>query len=156
MNFTYLKLKSACCSMPKGFNVTCLLYKYEHVFVLSYAETPSSSLMTSTGLCSHGRCAPKSSNRSMSLTASITAVTPSLFGTFTSSPSLWSWHVQTHTNTNTKNSKLNCWSNKHHTLLSSISTIRCYWPQCVCELVIMKQPDGTSQPTDTSSQLWEN
>lgn len=107
VNFTYLILKSTCCSMTKGFNVTCLLYKYEHVFVLSYAETPSSSLMTSTGLCSHGRCAPKSSNRSTSLTASITAVTPSLFGTFTSSPSVWSWHVQTHTNTNTGGKILN-------------------------------------------------
>lgn len=144
--------------MTKGFNVTYLLYKYVHVFVLSYAETPSSSLMTSTGLCSHGKCAPKSSNRSMSLTASITAVTPLLFGTFTSSPSVWSWHVQTHTNTNTggEKSKLNCWSNKHRALVSSISTIRCYWPHRVCELVIVKHSDGTSQQTDSSSQLWEN
>lgn len=57
----------------------------------SSAESPSSSLSTSTGRRSHGMSVAMPSNRSTSLTASVTAVTPSALGIFTSTPSVWAY-----------------------------------------------------------------
>lgn len=54
----------------------------------SYADNLRSSLSMSTGGCSHGMSVITPSNRSTSLTASVTAVTPSALDIFTSIPSV--------------------------------------------------------------------
>lgn len=71
----------------------------------SYTESPSSSLSTSTGRCSHGMSVAMPPNRSTSLTASITAVTPSALDIFTSTPGVWAYEHRRQLNT------VDCWWN---------------------------------------------
>lgn len=79
-------------NMSETAHTSSTLWLLTHWFTASsYAESLSSSLSTSMGWHSDGMSVAMPSNRSTSLTASITAITPSALDIFPSTPSIWAY-----------------------------------------------------------------